>query len=362
VDGKPTLTPLQLLKRTTGELNWGWGQEFGPLVPRQYLKPGQSLTVTNPYHSQEPEFVIRVMKAMKSESAPGKHSEGAIAAEDTIVDSYNRSSGQTQSPGASPSFVGRASLRKEGACGRGLMPFMSEIKKAGECAISMEGAAIFLQATNATKRISKQEEEFSHWDVSATMNDARGIGMTVTGDGSNAILVFSIEGSGHRDYVVKLDFKGSREIEIPTGEVAWSDPCWGWRGEARDIRYGAIRRVSLGIGMIPPETAVAVNVQNLRILKEMNSELKNPVIKINEGTLSVRGTIQSDCYLWYLGGDTVGVYDLNWKKRADLTVKKNTFNVPSGESTITLLNSEADSQPWLECQFFVKDEPWILKK
>jgi hypothetical protein len=243
-----------------------------------------------------------------------------------------------------------------------LMPVMSEIKKAGECTMSLEGAAIFLQATNATKRIFKQEEEFPHWGVSATMNDARGIGMTVTGDGSNAILVFSIEGSGHRDYVVKLDFKGPREIEIPTGEVAWSDPCWGWRGEARDIRYGAIRRVSLGIGMIPPETTVAVKVENLRILKEMNAELKNPVIKINEGTLGIRGSIQSDHILWYLGGDTVGVYDLNWKKMVDLPVKKNAYNAPSGESTITLLNPEADSQPWLECQFFVKDVPWILKK
>jgi hypothetical protein len=359
INGKPALTPLRLLKRPSGEINWGWGQEFGPLVPRQYLKPGHPLTVTNPYHSQEPEFVIRVMKELKNESELEKQPEGALAAANAIIDSYNRSAGQDKSR---QSPVEAGPQRDPVIVKTDLMPVMNEIKDVGTYKLAMEGTTLTLQAANPAKTILRLPNDVPHWGVSANMNDARGIGMTVTGDGSNAILVFTIEGSGRRDYVVKLDFKGPRAIEIPTGEVAWSDPNWAWREKVRDIRYGTIRRANLGLGMIPPETRVSVKVQNLRILKEVNAELTNPVIKIGEGTLSVRGTIQSDHYLWYLGGDTVGVYDLNWNKMADLSVKKNAFTAPSGSSTITLLNPETHSQPWLECQFFVKDTPWILMK
>ncbi|MEI8309702.1 MAG: hypothetical protein WCH98_02995 [Verrucomicrobiota bacterium] len=507
LDGKPALVPIRMLGRTGGELNWGWGQEFGPLVPRYYLKPGEKLAVTNPYHSQEPEFLIRVLATLNNESAEaaGSSAGGSKSEEGSVMDSYQRGAGQDKSvhPLADAKHLwcdgliengiaklGKCAFRKEflvedpaklslaalvlhvddsaevtlngakiftggklnasmmldirdrleqgknvlaimadnygsegcltatvlleeggkqnlicsdktwrsvakpekgwmkagfdestwkesvelGAFGTGcwgrppltpvivkfdLTPEMMDVKDLGCYQLSVEGKVISLQAANEAKKpMVTGPEKFPHWSMPTSMDCARGIGMTVTGDGSNAILVVNMEGSGSRDYVVKLDFQGPREIEIPTGEVAWANPGWGWRGDSSNIRYGNIFQVRVGLGIIPPETTAHVKIENLRILKEVKTELKNPVFRVGLGSLRVNGTIPSDCYLWFTGGDSIGIYDLNWKKVADLPVTKENFVVPEGETEISI--ESASNQPWLECQFFVQDHPMLL--
>ena len=46
-----------------GDIKWQLGQEFGPIAPRQFLQPGESLELFNPFADQSPEFIIRVLPA-----------------------------------------------------------------------------------------------------------------------------------------------------------------------------------------------------------------------------------------------------------------------------------------------------------
>ena len=62
------VVPLRMLYRPKIDIGWKSGSEFGPIVPRQYVKTGKSLHVENPYTDQEPEFVIRVMNGFNEQS------------------------------------------------------------------------------------------------------------------------------------------------------------------------------------------------------------------------------------------------------------------------------------------------------
>ncbi len=90
-DGQPRIVPLRMVGRTTGELNWGFGQEFGPIVPRQYLCAGESLSLTNPSPGGEPEFVIRVLGGLV-EVAADDDATGQAATDDdedaAILEAY----------------------------------------------------------------------------------------------------------------------------------------------------------------------------------------------------------------------------------------------------------------------------------
>ena len=91
VAGQPRIVPVRMVGRTTGELNWGFGQEFGPIVPRQYLRAGESLSLTNPWPAQEPEFVIRLLGAL-AEVAAADDATGRAATDDeedaAILEAY----------------------------------------------------------------------------------------------------------------------------------------------------------------------------------------------------------------------------------------------------------------------------------
>jgi hypothetical protein len=116
--------------------------------------------------------------------------------------------------------------------------------------------------------------------------------------------------------------RGPREIVIPCGEVSCSDARWGWRFETKGSKYGRLHRLSIGLGKVPPKTTVDIAVANIRVLPEVPAALVNPVITLGAGSLQIAGTVSSESYVWYKGGDTIGVYDLNWNKIADLPVRK----------------------------------------
>jgi len=82
---------------------------------------------------------------------------------------------------------------------------------------------------NASTSVVAHIDDRPGWETLLDMSDARGIGCTVSGAGSGAVLVISIGEHHKRDYVVPIDFTGTREIEIPSGEVAWGHAKWGWR-------------------------------------------------------------------------------------------------------------------------------------
>jgi len=213
---------------------------------------------------------------------------------------------------------------------------------------------------NKRNEIITNDEKLPSWSCDSDMTQARGIGLTVDGDGSGAVLVIQPNSRGRRDYIVPLDFKGERNIIIPCGEAAWADARWGWRMDTKGSQYGGLKKVSLAIGKVPPKTSVDIKVSNLRVLPEIPTAVINPIINVNSGSMHITGKVASESFLWFQGGDTVGVYDLNWHKIADLPVKKQNFIAPKGTVKLSLACQDANPTPWLEWQFFVKDTPLFL--
>jgi hypothetical protein len=309
------IMPFTMLRRREGDIQWGWGQEFGPLVPRQYMKPGDRIEVVNPYGRQEPEFVIRVMNAL---------GEGA----------------------ASPA--------------REITPKVDRIRNVGKHKFSASPGGVRIETRNDTGRAVTNADDLPRWNTRVSMDKARGVRMTVTGDGSGAVLVLQMHGRGQRDYVVPLDFTGKRLVEIPTGEVAWADARWGWRGRARDIRYGGMRQARLGLGIVPPGTAVDVTVEGIRLMPETPARLVRPTVRVGNGSLAILGDVPSGRYIWYRGRETVSIHDLNWREIETLPVRKRDFAAPGGKLELEVRSRVAGRFPWLEVQFFVRDEPLDL--
>lgn len=260
--------------------------------------------------------------------------------------------GESVWPRAEVSLVGKQKF--------GIQPKAANIRNVGDHKFSDEGDALRIQFENKRNEVITNESKLPSWNCSANMSEARGIGLTVTGDGSNAVLVIQAHCSGPRDYIVPIDFKGTREIVIPCGEVSWADARWGWRFETKGAQYGSLTSASIGLGKVPPKTNVDIKVGNIRILPEIPTALKNPVISMGSGSMEINGSIPSESYVWYKGGDTIGVYDLNWKKFADLPVVKKNFTAPKGKLEIRVESKDSSPAPWLECQFFVKDTPMIV--
>ena len=512
VDGDLALTPLSMMSRPAGELNWGWGQEYGPLIPRQYLKTGDQQQLNNPYHDQTPEVLVRVMHRLgekSSESLQTKKSEVSATGETSnIVDSYNHGAGHgdTAHPLSRAHHIWATGALEQGMAAAGviaarktfelsdlkdldyaalvfhaddslkvyfngkklfsggaynmiqmldvtdkvktginaagfevlnegwvgcltaavvlsikgklqifpsnkswkaskiypegwaradfddskwnrvvelgkfgemdwerlpvqqaisltnLMPELKSIKKHGTHQITKKGKVLHMELENKGDQVLKLGEKLPQWRTSASMDGSRGIGMRVTGDGSGAMLVVNVEGRGQRDYVVKLDFTGPRDIEIPCGMVAWGDPNWGWRNRTGKISYVSIQGIKMGLGIVPPKTKVKVKVENLRILKEHDATLINPTIHLSKGSLNIKGKVSSDHYLWYTGGEYIGVYDLNWNKVQDLAVVKHDFVATHGEQTFAVSDDSSAKGAWLECQLMVKDQPMKLRK
>ena len=242
-----------------------------------------------------------------------------------------------------------------------LQPKAKQIRNLGDYQFSDAGNALRLRYSNQRSQVIKNEK-FPSWRAGGSMRGARGIGLTVDGDGSGAVLVIQVSAGGHRDYIVPLDFKGKKDIVIPCGEVSWSDLRWGWRFGTKHMNYASVSEVRLGLGMIPKETNVDIKVSNLRLLMEQATELKNPEISIGKGSLQVKGSIKTGQYLWFKGGSSVGVYDQNWNKLKDLPLVKKSFVASKGKNRVVINSQKQQNSPWLECQFIVKDKKMLVKE
>lgn len=397
-DGQSRIIPLRLVGRADGELNWGFGQEFGPIIPRQYVQAGGSLRLANPWEAQEPEFVIRIMGDLaESADAPAERQE-QICKDAAILDAY--AAGTTTEHAVHPlhtarhiwpaeamangeAKAGQVELRhgftlpKDAAVKRArlylqvddeavayvngrkvftggrhdqvlfvelpdlhqgenvltvkarngggpgcftaalhieqgdtirvlvtdsswrgkvdgrawgavtelaaygddvwprahpqlaimrhdLMPGKAKIDPAVGHELTVAGGALHIACRNDSPKPAIHLDDRPAWAASLDMSDARGLGCTVTGDSSGAVLVITIEGRGKRDYAVPIDFTGVREIRIPSGEVAWENPRWSWRFHVARFSYSRIRKVRAGFGTVPAKTHAKVTMQNIR--------------------------------------------------------------------------------------------------
>ncbi|MEN6504386.1 MAG: hypothetical protein ABFD92_07600 [Planctomycetaceae bacterium] len=305
------IVPLKVLTRKSGDVKWFHGQEHGAVGPRQYIKPGEKLSLENPFKAQAAQFVIRVLYAHDYDS------------------DKNLS----------------------------LQPTITEITNPSDTLIRSKGAGLELTLDN--------QRAVDRWEVSqlpafhrpVDMLHRRAIGMYVTGDAGGAtLLLHALPTGGHgRDWVVKLDFKGRRYVESPSGEAAWANADWGWRYAcAKTFDYGRAHDFLLGYGHVPPLTKASALVEGIKALAEIPAMLENPVIHTGAGTLTIKGRIASGQYLEYTGAATAALFDANWNKLAELPVEARQYVMPSGVSDVWVASAAKTPQPWLEVQFMAE--------
>lgn len=345
------IVPVCVMTRKERDIRRQQGQEHGALSPRQYVMPGEELTLENPLVAQPAKFIVRVLWAFNSKgpAVPLKDARGKPASAIRAVDLFTAGND------------GKVAERTGGASNILLQPAGKQIRIPGDAAlkttVTEEDAGLRLEAQNAGVKDAWEVKQLPEWGCGVDMTSSRGIGMRVTGDSSGAILLIQIPG---RDYVLPIDFTGPRDVEIPNGEVAWSDSRWGWRMDTKRTDYAHVHWCKMGFGYLPAGKKVSVLVEGLKALGEIPATIENPVIRTGTGTLTVKGAIASGQYLQYEGGETAGVFDENWKKLRDLPVEKNEYLMPAGWGPVAINAGGANVKPWLEVQFMTEGEPMVV--
>ena len=351
------VVPFRMMKRKFGDRGWTYLQEHGVIYPYQYVRPGQALNVNNPYRPQTPEFIVRVMSDFNRDLHSIRMSGSGESPEakkfNDMLDRFQGASGVNIETRPAEDLGGkRISYR--------IMPEAEKVNRKGQTTFVAEKKGVRVSRRNDSDKplnlVTGRGDTLPWYRVRTDITKAGGLGLVVTGDGSGAILVVRISGQGTRDYIVHLDFKGKRYVEIPSPQVSWSDSRWPFLTAYKRWRGNTVTRISLGIDRIPAGAAASVLIEDLRFLPETNSALVDPVIKVGSGEIRIKGTIPSDRYLWYRGGSVAGVYDLNWNKIRNLPVTFAKARAPLGYSDITFVNHNKKSDPWLEVQFFVRDK------
>lgn len=306
------IKPLNVLTRRQGDIKWHSWQEHGPIQPMQFIKPGDELELENPFDPQTLQFVIRVLAA-------------------TDYDSSNNIT---------------------------LQPNAEIITNQRDTEIKQIGKSLSISYDNESTNDLWNPDNLPQWSQhSIDMTKHRPIGMYVTGDESNSVLVVQIPNC---DYVVPINFKGRKYIEIPHGQAAWANGFWGWRIGTHRGRYDNVDRLNIGLGLVPATTNVNVKVDGIKALSEINTMLVNPVIKTAKGSLEIHGSINTDNYLEYKGGDKAVVYDKNWNELKQLNVTATNYIIPNGYSTVSVTSDTVSPLPWLETQFITEGEPMIV--
>lgn len=340
------IVPTRVLTRKSGNIAWQQGQEHGPVSPRHFIKPGEELLLQNPDAPQTPHFIVRVGWALDAKAPsvlPGSATPAPVSATERLNDSFtagNVTAAVVNPANAAPNFW--------------LQPTAATLRASGDTRATFEGNALRLSQNNARDTERWETKLLPYWNPQLDMSRHRALGLDISGDGSGATLLLQING---RDYVVPLDFKGRRHVEIPHGEAAWSSGAWGWRMDTKHADYTRVSTLKIGFGFVPPRTNASVLVENLQALREAPTTLQNPIFRCNGGTLSVQGTIASGQYLEYSGGERATLYDENWQKIQDLPVTLNNFTAPTGEVKIAVTSTQTTPLPWLETQFLTEGTP-----
>jgi hypothetical protein len=369
------LQPFTIMTRGKEDADWTTVQEFAGILPRQYVAPGQRVRLDNPFGRQAPQFIIRVLSGYSDSAAPAQPSDTA----QSVTKDFE---GYMIGAGVDAKKVeteAKAATAPVGADPFSMQPKAAQLTNLGDYKVADVGRALEISYDNLVKATPApaeapaepapspipapgeteifRQEGFPAFAFKANPINARGVACTVTGDGSGSFLVIQV--GSNKDYVVPIDFTARKDIFIPIGEVARTTGRWGMRYYTKFSNYEPVHLVSIGFGRIPANTAPKVLIENLRMVGEKPSSIKNPVIHAGSGTLAIQGEVKSDQYLWYQGGDKVGVYDLNWNHQADLPAVASNYEVDKGFSEYWIDGECANPTPWLDVQFLTKGE--ILK-
>jgi hypothetical protein len=345
-----TWVPTRVMVRESGDVPWRFGQEHGAVAPKQYIQPGDNLRLINPYSEQVPEFILQVLH--ECVELNGLLNSVGERNKISILDDYATGAQMAGATTARPQDEPAATVKAS------MQPSAEEVSNQRFATYLQDGDGVVLTAKNPTAQPLWNDTDLPEWTRSFDMSRGRGLALDVTGDGSGAVLVITLVGNGMRDYVVKVDFEGTREVIIPNGEVSWASGHWGYRLNTKSFDYDSpVKKIHMGFGYIPPKTNPKVRVANLRALGDLATELRDPVIRVGEGSLQVKGSVETGDYLQYQGGNLVGVYDENWNHKADLPVETSNFIMPRGKAEIQITVSDDAPRPWISTQFITLGEP-----
>ena len=343
------LTPTTVLRRAKGDILWHVGQEHGPVAPKQFATAGQAVELVNPLAERPVDFVVRVLPAFDPAAptvrppAPVRTKPGAAVgpaafvtgnAGGPVAPAAGRPTNYDLFP-AQPFHTGEASSRQ----------------------ISFEDGELFVTDAALADGPGRHVDDVGGWSVDLDLTRHRGLACTVEGDGSGAMLLFQV---GQRDYVIPLDFTGEREIVIPHGEVSWARADWGWRMETKHNNYGNVRRVKVSLPQWVRPGRHQATITRLRALAEIPRPLVDPVVRVGERVLRLRGTVPSGYYLKYENGRAF-VFDPDWRPAGELAVE-GALVAPAGAARYRVDDAGDGPAPWLELQFSVRGEPMSVGK
>ena len=349
-DDRFELTPTTVLRRAKGDSLWHVGQEHGPVAPKQFATAGQAVELVNPLAERPVDFVVRVLPAFDPAAptvrppAPVRTKPGAVAVGPAAFVTGNAGGPVAPAAGrptnydlfpAQPFHSGEASSRQ----------------------ISFEDGELFVTDAALADGPGRQVDDVAGWSVDLDLTRHRGLACTVEGDGSGALLLFQV---GQRDYVIPLDFTGEREIVIPHGEVSWARADWGWRMETKHNNYGNVRRVKVSLPQWVRPGRHQATITRLRALAEIPRPLVDPVVRVGERVLRLRGTVPSGYYLKYENGRAF-VFDPDWRPAGELAVE-GALVAPAGAARYRVDDAGDGPAPWLELQFSVRGEPMMVGK
>ena len=247
------IVPVCVMTRKSGDILWQQGQEHGVVSPRQYVKPGDELSLDNPFTAQPAKFIIRVLWAFDphgpSETLDGNGNGTGQPTHPAEVFTAGNSGGTIAQTKVRPNLV--------------LHPKLGNFRFSGDAALKQsvtnDDSALRLATENPdADEVWADVRKLPEWSAPMDLTGRRGIGMRITGDGSGSLIVLAISG---RDYVVPVDFTGTREIEIPNGEVAWAFGGWGWRMDTKHADYAHQHACHIGFGHLPAKTKPWLEVQ-----------------------------------------------------------------------------------------------------
>jgi len=175
----------------------------------------------------------------------------------------------------------------------------------------------------------------------------RGIGVWVTGDSSGASLVIRINSGKGRDYVVPINFKGKRWIEIPNGEQGWRVKNWGWTNQThKTCGFNKVGEVMIGLGHMPPETNSKVVVEGLTALFEEQETFVKPTITLGNKSVQLSSSIDTENHFTLDPDGKFTVYDPSWN--VVFREKVENFFLPLSKTTTFEMKSASSKKLWLE--------------
>jgi autotransporter-associated beta strand protein len=204
-----------------------------------------------------------------------------------------------------------------------------------------------------------------NWNLGPiNMSQARGIAITLTGDGSGSDLVLNI---GGRYYVVTVNFTGTETVEIPNGEVEMyrsSATGYSWinTGQIGTFNYSSVGNFSLFLGYVPSGVSPNIKVSSITTMQENQTVgLVNPTLTLNGNSVSISGTIPYNDYVVYNGGSTASVYDPNWNFVTTLSVSSSTLTANNGLNSFSV-SAPGSPNAWMAVRVKVSGMPWVFSK